>query len=432
MQSERISDMLPKQEWNPSGYEKKYIFIRKDDRIFCFRMERDIVTEIDIEDQDGQKDLNSIYVGKIRSITKNLNAAFVEYDKGKMAFLDLTGVDSAKILNRQNAVTPAQGDELLIQIVKEPQKTKDAVASTNLTLSGTFVVVSSERRTLNFSKQLSKDFCRELKQYIIGRQKEQNTSDKSSVSKTRADQQIKGNDAFRFGAIIRTNAGTLTTDRFDVITNELTLLQNRLSELIEKGKTRSVFTCLYQEHSFVENKCKDIPIEATDMVITDDAAIYEQLKGVSHLPIRFYTDDKISLFQLLGLGKVLKEAFSRKVWLPCGGYLVIDVTEALTVIDVNSGKCVSKKKKDDLVSLINLQAAEEAIHQIRLRNLSGIILIDFMKYEDPEMERQLIRHMRALAAKDKVQTDVVDMTALGLLEMTRKKISKPLHEKYVI
>jgi len=408
--------MLPKKELNLSDYQNKVVFVKKDGRIFSFRMETDEVTEIDAEDSSGSSILNAIYVGKIKSIAKNLNAAFVEYQKGQMAYLDLTGVDVSQILNRQNPKAPAQGDELLIQIVKEPLKTKDAVASTNLTLGGTFAVVSSGRKTLNFSRQLDPEFCRQLKTFL-------RQQDKANPSRTKSDTQPEP------GAIIRTNAGTLSEDQFGIVAEELRSLKAQLLEIINKGRTRSAFTCLYQEHSFVQKKCKDIPIGKTDLVVTDDAAIYHVLKTFENLPVKLYQDDKVPLFGLLRLGKVLDEACSKKVWLKCGGYLVIEVTEALTVIDVNSGKCVVKKKKDDLVRLINEQAAAESMRQIRLRNISGIILIDFMKYDDPEREQHLIRYMRSLAGEDKVQTDVVDMTALGLLEMTRKKISKPLHEK---
>ncbi|MBO6015937.1 MAG: ribonuclease E/G [Lachnospiraceae bacterium] len=407
--------MLLKQECNLADYQNKYVFVKKDGRTFCFRMEADAVTQIDVDVSEQDPILGAIYVGKIRNIAKNLNAAFVEFTRGRLAYLDLAGVDPACVLNRKDAKTLAQGDELLIQIIKEPLKTKDAVASTNLTIGGTFAVVSSGRKTLNFSRQLEKDFCTQLKEYIRRYQKENPFTLPDEMTEP--------------GAIIRTNAGTLGKDQFDMIAGEMHRLQQELLGIIQKGSSRSAFSCLYREQSFVQGKCRDIPMDRTDLVVTDDAEIYETLQTFAHLPTEFYPGDRISLFELLRLGRALDEACSRKVWLKCGGYLVIDVTEALTVIDVNSGKCVSKKNKDDLIDLVNGQAALEAMRQIRLRNLSGIILIDFMKYDDKALEEQLIRRMRMLAAGDKIQTNVIDMTPLGLLEMTRKRTRPALYEE---
>ncbi|MBR1691468.1 MAG: ribonuclease E/G [Lachnospiraceae bacterium] len=402
--------MLRENERKLSDYsdKNKYVFVKRDGRTYCFYMERGELAEIDVEDASGASLLHSVYVGRVQSIARNLNAAFIEYEKGKVAYLDLAGVDGSCVLNRQNAKSPAQGDELIIQIVKEPHKTKDAVASTRITLSGTYVVVSSEKTTINFSHKLDEAFCKKLMGYVKKVQKEQEMP---------------------LGAIIRTNARTLDEEHFPILADEMRSLWDTLSDILKKGRTRKACTCLYKEHSFVENKCKDIPIGQTDLVVTDDAAIYETLQKFKSLPSLFYQDSSVSLFGLLRLGKELEEACAKRVWLPCGGYLVIEVTEALSVIDVNSGKCTAKKSKDDLVTLVNGQAAEEAMRQIRLRNLSGIILIDFMKYDDPGKEQKLISDVRALAKKDKVQTDVVDLTQLGLLELTRKKISRTLYEK---
>lgn len=399
---------LLKQELKLSDYPNKYIFTKINGKNFGFYMEDDVLRDMDVEEENAAL-LNSIYVGKVRNISKNLDAAFVEFKKDQVAYLELKNIDPSQVvLNRVKPKTLAQGDEILIQIVKEPLKTKDAVASTNLTLSGTYCVVSSQRKTLNFSNKLNRDFTGKLKDYLqnFGELKESN-----------------------IGAIIRTNAETLKEDEFHKISDEICLLQERLQQIIKNGKTRSPFTCLYEEGSFVEKKCKNLSMELTDLVVTDQENIFKEVLAFPELKSYLYKDKSLSLVSLLGLKKKTEEAFSKRVWLKCGGYLVIEVTEALTVIDVNSGKCINKKKKEDLAELVNYQAALEAMRQIRLRNLSGIILIDFMKYDSREKEQELIKYLQSMAKQEKVQTAVVDMTALGLLEMTRKKVSKPLHEK---
>ena len=399
---------LLKQELKLSDYPNKYIFTKKDGRTFSFYMEGDVLADLDVEEENASL-LNSIFLGKVRNVSKNLDAAFVEFQKDQVAYLELKGIDPAQVvLNRANPKQLAQGDELLIQIVKEPLKTKDAVASTNLTLSGTYSVVSSQRKTLNFSGKLNREFTKQLRVFLEQEEKLQE---------------------IEIGAIVRTNAETLEETEFYKISEEIILLQEKLFQIIKHSKTRSVFTCLYEEGSFVKKKCKNLSMELTDLVVTDQEEIYQELQEFSEIKSYLYKDSAISLFNLLGLKKKTEEAFSKRVWLKCGGYLVIEVTEALTVIDVNSGKCISKKKKEDLAELVNKQAALEAMHQIRLRNLSGILLIDFMKYDSKEKEQELIKYLQYLAKQEKVQTSVVDMTALGLLEMTRKKVSKPLHEK---
>lgn len=400
--------MLLKHEIRMADYENKYIFTKKDDNIYSFYMEGSELKEVDVSESQNHSLLHSIYIAKVQNIVKNLNAAFVEYERGKIAYLEIPKDKSVVVLNRQNVKKLAQGDEIVVQIVKEPQKTKEAVATTNLTLSGTYCVVSSERRTINYSSKLSKRFCNSLKEYFKAWEE---------------------TNSFKYGAIIRTNTEVLSKEEFSRITDELMRLQKQMDELLDKAQSRMPFTKLYDESDFVENRCRDFSIKNTDLIVTDDVEIYETLCKFPNLPSYFYNDKMISLTNLLNLNKVLTEALNKKVWLKCGGYLVIEVTEALTVIDVNSGKCTTKKNKEDLISLVNMQAAKETMRQIRLRNLSGIILIDFMKYTNKENEKELFLYMEELAAKEKIQTNVIDITPLGLMELTRKKVSKPLYEK---
>ena len=136
----------------------------------------------------------------------------------------------------------------------------------------------------------------------------------------------------------------------------------------------------------------------------------------------------LSLSGLYSLKHVLGSALHEKVWLKHGGYLVIQPTEALTVIDVNSGKCVSKKNQEDAALKINLEAAKEIARQLRLRNLSGIIVIDFINLDDPDKMQILLKEFRKLLSRDPIQATLVDVTELQLVEVTRKKVRKPLYE----
>ena len=164
-------------------------------------------------------------------------------------------------------------------------------------------------------------------------------------------------------------------------------------------------------------------------MITDLNEAYTSLQGHCE-NIRYYDDD-FSLSKLYGLNSKIDEAFSKKVWLPSGGYLVIEQTECLTTIDVNSGKMIKGNNKETSISKLNEEAALEAYIQIRLRNLSGIIIIDFVNMESKDEEEKLIDMMKGLAKTDPVYTSVIDITPLGLMEITRKKVYKSLKEQFV-
>lgn len=180
--------------------------------------------------------------------------------------------------------------------------------------------------------------------------------------------------------------------------------------------------CLKEEESF--------------QVITDDAEIQAQLKNYRErsmnfdgIQLRYYEDARVSLTSLYSIETHLSQLTARQVWLKCGGYLVIDHTEAMTVIDVNSGKCIRKDSPEELTQLVNKEAGEEVFRQLRLRNLSGMILVDFVNIKDKEQREQFFQELRTMAQQDPVPTKVHDITALGIVEITRKKVSHPLAEQ---
>ena len=171
-------------------------------------------------------------------------------------------------------------------------------------------------------------------------------------------------------------------------------------------------------------------------VITDDAETQAQLKQEQERPmnldevqLRYYEDTRVSLAALYSIETYLSQLTARQVWLRCGGYLVIDHTEAMTVIDVNSGKCIRKDSPEELIQLVNKEAGEEVFRQLRLRNLSGMILVDFLNIRDKEQREQFFQELRRMAQQDSVPTKVHDITALGIVEITRKKVSHPLSEQ---
>ena len=181
---------------------------------------------------------------------------------------------------------------------------------------------------------------------------------------------------------------------------------------------------------------RDTYTDQFDTIITDDRQLYEETADFlkTQYPeelsrLQFYEDPRVSLSNLYGLSAKLKEATETRVWLKSGGYLVIEPTEALTVIDVNSGKYSGKKGIRDTFRMINREAALEIARQLRLRNLSGIILVDFINMEEADDRQELLEFLSAQLKRDPVKTALIDMTPLGLVEITRKKIRRPLKEQ---
>lgn len=196
----------------------------------------------------------------------------------------------------------------------------------------------------------------------------------------------------------------------------------------------ALYSCIYSSESSYKDKWATLWKEQeAEEIVTDLQEVYEKLLkeySSSNVKIRFYEDTLLSLDKLLGITDKMNTALNARIWLKSGGYLVIDITEALTVIDVNSGKYEAKKGAGDKTAvLINKEAALEVAHMLRLRNLSGIILVDFINLNSQEEEQELLDFLKELTKDDICPVKIVDMTALGLVEITRKKISKPLHEQ---
>ena len=206
-------------------------------------------------------------------------------------------------------------------------------------------------------------------------------------------------------------------------------------ELENKAKTRSLYSLLKAEAPVYIKKIRTIPKEDNSDIITDRLDIYDLLRGEldpegDAYNIRHYTDDGFPLTALFSIREKVEELLSKRVWLKSGGYLVIDRTEALCVIDVNTGKCDRRLGRSENLHSINLEAAREALRQIRLRNLSGIILIDFINYkkEDASLLKQLEEELEKLCTKDAVTCEFVDITPLYLAELTRKRVAPPVAE----
>jgi ribonuclease G len=238
-----------------------------------------------------------------------------------------------------------------------------------------------------------------------------------------------------YGFILRTNSKDAP---FETVLAEANSLLSQYQRILKQATYGCAYETLYRNEPEYLEHIKGIPLIQEIEIVTDDISIYNAIQdGLPELiptQLRLYNDSLLPLYKLYSLETELEKALNRKIWLKSGGTLIIEQTEALTVVDVNTGKYVTKKQgeqgKRAAIMQINMEAAIEIARQIRLRNISGIIIVDFinMKYDDDINE--LITCLKRILKSDKIKTTFIDMTKLGLVEITRKKSGKSLKEAW--
>lgn len=357
--------------------------------------------EVNLEAMEQESILGNIYVGRVKNIVKNLNAAFIEIAPGIPCYYSLEECQNPLYVKKINSPKMVQGDEVVIQVVKENIKTKPPKVSTNLTFTGKYLILTTENTSLGISRKLPPEEKERFKKLL---------------TPFRADQ---------FGLVVRTNAAQAD---FSAILREYDLLVKEYYQLTQNAVHRTCFSCLRKSSPEFLTALKNVQSTELDEIITDDAELLEQIRAEG-VDITFYKDTLLSLSSLYSLETRLQEALQERVWLKSGGYLVIQPTEALTVIDVNSGKSVARKNVQEHYLKINLEAAREIAHQLRLRNISGIIIIDFIDMKGQKDKEQLMFQLKQFVKEDSIPVQVVGMTRLNLVELTRKKIRKSLAEQ---
>lgn len=353
--------------------------------------------------------LGNIYIGKVKNIVKNIGAAFVEIDHGIICYLPLEDVKSPIYTRPKKQMKLTEGDELLVQVCREAVKTKAPSVTTNLSLTGKYLVLTTGNTVVGYSSKLKSEDKVRIRTWI---------------------ENWRLPDA---GLIIRTNAGQAEQEDF---CREYEKLLNQYRYLTEQAVHRTVRSCVQKGRPPYLDAILGSRSENLQEILTDDKEVYEQIQNFlqDEMPenigkLRFYEDQTLSLKALYRLEKGLADALSSKIWLKSGAYLIIEPTEALTVIDVNTGKYASGKNKQETIWKINLEAAGEIARQLRLRNLSGMILVDFVDMERKEKKQELLACMKEFLRRDPQKASAVDMTGLGLMELTRKKQRKTLWEQ---
>jgi len=389
------------------------VLLHKDEKgVWTFVVEDNEIVEIQVypigEQIDEGHQIGDIYIGKVKKIAHNIGAAFIEISPGLECYYDLSHVDKAIFTEKKGKKPIVVGDELLVQISKEASKNKVATVTSDLSFNGFYGILTSGNTRMGVSTKIPKPKREAMKE------------------------QLRAFDNDAYGIIVRTNAKDVA---FEEVEKEIKQLIVDFEAFVKYAKMRTCFSCLKMAPAAYINNLMNVYAEGLSEIITDDARIYDEVRSFykANNPgaiskIRYYNDSQLPLSALYNTPKAISRALSERVWLPNGAYLMIQPTEALTVIDVNSGKYISKDKAQDGTLKVNLEAAKEIAKQLRLRNISGIIIIDFINSNHGEDTVTLIKALKGHLAKDPIQTSYVDLTELHLVEVTRKKIRKPLAE----
>ena len=393
--------------------KRKLLIEKRDNRIRTYFIEDGDIVEIHSASaspsEADRHRLGDIYIGKVSNIVPNIGAAFIEIEKGVNCYYDMKDVKSAIFTHKSGNKQLCIGDELVVQIGREAIKTKAPTVTGNLSFTGRYAVLTHGNTRIGVSSKIPKSLREEYKRELAGLQNDD------------------------FGLIVRTNAKDAP---FEDVLEEINALKDEYYSLVRTAETRVCFSCLKSAPPSYIADLKNVYMDGMEAIIIGDHDLYTRIHMFfqAELPekldlLELYDNPSFPLDKLYSTQTALDKALMERAWLKTGGYLIIQPTEALTVIDVNSGKNTSKSDSEDGAMKVNLEAAREAARQIRLRNLSGIIIVDFINLKRDENTQRLLHEFRYYLSKDPIQTTLVDMTTLGLVEVTRKKVRRPLYEE---
>lgn len=378
----------------------------------CAREDDGKIIEIRFQPLVQQTILNNIYLAQVESVSENIQAAFLRLDNdGRKGYLPLSEQSFAIYGPGRKRTGPLRpGDELLVQVSREAMKSKLPALTTKLSFTGKYLVFTTGDKRIGYSGKL-------------------HVADKARLEKW-VQEIFKEQEKPSFGIIVRTNAAQAEKDEF---IREFRYLEQLCGKVALKGRNRTVYSLVHSAEPFYLNQVRDIYTDELTEIVTDVPEAYGEIREYLSMvspgesgKLRLYEDKLLPLHKLYRIQGALDEIMSAKVWLKSGGFLMIEQTEAFVSIDVNTGKYTGKKKMEETFRKINLEAAREIARQVRLRDLSGIILIDFINMADPDHVDELFHVLKNHLKKDSVKCKAVDITPLGILEMTRKKVRRPV------
>ncbi|MGN1010975.1 MAG: Rne/Rng family ribonuclease, partial [Clostridia bacterium] len=393
---------------------KKEIIIRAEsDETMVAVMEDRRLVELYIDRADEERLTGNIYKGIVENVLPGMQAAFVDIGLNKNSFLYIREV-LPKVTAEDETIDNVgindllkKGQEILIQIVKEPTPTKGARVTTHLTLAGRYLVLMPTVSYIGISRRIEDE---------KERQRLADMAEKICPE--------------GMGIIVRTVAQGAGEEE---LLADLKWLRSVWSKIVNKSAHSKGSRLIYKDLNLLSSILRDQVTEDVTRIIVNSQETYDAvIEG-----LQFFNGDykdrvtianMMTVFEEYNLFDEIKKAGKRKAWLKNGGYIVIDNTEALTAIDVNTGKYVGTTNLEDTVVNANIEAVEEIVRQVRLRNIGGIIIIDFIDMEKEEDREKVIAALEKELKKDRVKTNILGLTQLGLLEMTRKKTGHGLNQ----
>lgn len=344
-------------------------------------------------DEEAGHSAEAVYLGRVERVVPGMRAAFVDIGQEKNGFLPL---EEPNLLHAEKLQT---GMAMLVQVKKEAQGAKGAFLSRDITLCGEYALVMPLNTAIGVSARVKDEDVRRALRDMGGR--------------------ISGG---QFGLVLRAAAVQAGED---AVREEAASLLARWEDIRRAAPTAHAPSMLRRARSPLNSLLDDYLPRGIDRIHVDDPALAERLRTVSEVTVC-----PGNVLTRMGFDRQRDKALERRVWLDSGGTLVIDPCEAMTVIDVNTAKFTGKRLLADTVLRLNLEACEEIARQVRLRNLSGIILIDMIDMEEEPHRRQVLEALETAFAADRVKTVVHGFTSLGLVEMTRKRSRRPLRDEW--
>ena len=355
--------------------------------------------------------VGNIYIGKVANVLPGMQAAFVDIGLGKNAFLY---VSDALPANNEDEQLPTPtirevlsvGQKLVVQVLKEPFGNKGPRVTTHISLPGRYIVYMPESNYIGVSRR------------IVAEEERSRLKNFGEAIKERQE-----------GLIIRTNAQEASEEQ---IKRDLQFLRTLWDKTIKQELQSPVPSQIYRDLELVPRLVRDILAEDVALFVINNGYEYKKIKDMVNsyapeLSERLYLHSgKEDIFSAYNVQGEIDKLTKRKVWLKSGGYLIIDKTEALTVIDVNTGKYIGHSHLEDTVLKTNIEAAGEIAKQLRLRDIGGIIVIDFIDMERTDNREKVLGILSEEMKKDRTKSNIMGITQLGLVELTRKKVRQSL------
>ena len=400
-------------------------------------LEDGTIAELFIERKDGADSAGNIYKGRVQRVLPGMQAAFVDIGLNQAAFIYVDDVIGAHIedveryfnekkeqeenlsedseengqqdlfLTKQNIEgLITEGQEMLVQVAKSPMETKGARITSHVSLPGRFLVLMPTSDHIGISRRIEDPVERDrLKEIVASMRTEQ------------------------LGYIVRTAAEGVRQEK---LAYEMGFLKNLWEGIKNKYSSMPTPSLLHKELSVSLRAVRDLLIQEAEKLVVDSRSGYESILSFldTFMPslkdsVELY-EGREPIFDAYNLEGDISRALKRKVWLKSGGYIVIEHTEALVAIDVNTGRYVGKHNLEETITKTNLEAVKEIAYQIRLRDIGGIIIIDFIDMEKKSNQEKIFNSLQDALKKDRSKTNVLPMSEMGLIQMTRKRIRKPL------